>query len=168
MDQLPNLLDQIIDFVLGNIGIVVFAVFLLTGFLGRGDKKKPGNPASAPQQSSRQSSETDDRPLAERLADAFGVEIPQEEPQSQSSSQSQEGRYASEGRRSTVRRNVQQEYPQLFGGPSMFDRRETEEEAPRWGFDETEWGSTFEKNEEQWGNTFPDRKSSEPRIEWPG
>lgn len=174
MDQLSDQLDQIIDFVLGNIGIVVFAIFILTGFLGRGDKKKQGDSAPAPQQSTRQESETDDRPLAERLAEAFGVEIPQEQTRPQQTSQSQEGRYASEGRRSTVRRNVQQEYPQLFGGSGMFKKDAEQEATSQWGFNETEWGSTFEKNDEQWGsadqwgNTFPDRKSSEPRIEWPG
>ena len=110
--------------------------------------------------------------LAERLAEAFGVEIPEEQGQPQrrpqmQSQQSREGRYASEGRRSTVRRNVQEEYPQLFGGPSIFEEDAQADESPRWGFDETEWGTTFERNEEQWGSTFPDRKSSEPRIEWP-
>lgn len=183
MDQLSELLEPIIDFVLGNIGLVVFAIFLLSGFIGRGDKKKDqGESAPVPRRQERPEGEVDDRPLAERLAEAFGVEIPEEhrtqtrpEPQAQS----REGRYASEGRRSTVRRNVQDEYPQLFGGPSMFDRDAEEAEAPRWGFDETEWGSTFEKNDDQWGsdhkwgnddqwgNSFPDRKSSEPRIDWP-
>lgn len=178
MDQLSELFQPIIDFVLGNIGIVVFAIFVLSGFLGRGDKKKdPQETSQAPQRPVRQEGEADDRPLAERLAEAFGVEIPEEQARPQPQTQPQQTRderYGSEGRRSTVRRNVQEEYPQLFGGPSMFDRDRQEAEDSSWGFDETEWGTTFERNEEQWGsanqwgNTFPERKSSEPRIEWPG
>lgn len=169
MDELQELFQPIIDFILGNIGIVIFALFLLSGLFGRGDRKKEQRESSpTPQRQARPEGEVDDRPLAERLAEAFGVEVPEEQarPQQQQS-QSRDGRYSSEGRRSTVRRNVQQEYPQLFGGPGIFDNRDEEEDAPKWGFDETEWGTTFERSEEQWGNTFPDRKSSEPRIEWP-
>jgi hypothetical protein len=65
---------------------------------------------------------------------------------------------------------VQDNYPELFGGKGLFADRSDDpfrKDATKWGFDETEWGSTFEKNEEQWGGGFPDRKSSEPRIEWP-
>ena len=186
MDQLTELLEPVIDFVLGNIGLVVFAIFLLSGLIGRGDKKKEqGESAPAPERRARPEGDVDDRPLAERLAEAFGVEIPEDQrsPQPQQSTQSrpqpQEQRYGSEGRRSTVRRNVQDEYPQLFGGPGVFDQDAQDEEAPRWGFDETEWGTTFDRNDDQWGsehkwrsddqwgNSFPDRKSSEPRIDFP-
>lgn len=172
MDELQELFQPIIDFILGNIGILIFALFILSGLFGRGDKnKEQGESSSPPQRQSRPEGEVDIRPLSERLAEAFGVEMPEEQarPQQrqQQQAQSRDGRFGSEGRRSTVRRNVQQEYPQLFGGPGMFDNRDEEEDAPRWGFDETEWGTTFERSEEQWGNTFPERKSSEPRIEWP-
>lgn len=170
MDELSELFQPIIDFVLGNIGIVVFAIFLLSGFLGRGDKKKEQQGSSpAPQRPVRQEGEVDNRPLAERLAEAFGVEIPEEQGQSQPQRQPQQpkSQYASEGRRSTVRRNVQDEYPQLFGGPGIFDEDQDAEKESAWGFDATEWGTTFVKNEEQWGSSFPERKSSEPRIEWP-
>lgn len=164
--------EQITDFILGNIGLVVFAIFIISGFLGRGNKAKP-NPAHQ-QQSANKEEARDDRPLAERLAEHFGVEIPEEYKQAQAEKQtatqaaSPKPNYASEGRRSTTTRNVQQQYPDLFGGPGMFDSsRDGVEERTKFGFDETEWGSTFEKSEEQWGNTFPEKKSSEPRIEWP-
>lgn len=162
------MLEDIIDFVLGNIGIVVFALFLLSGLIG-GRGKKPEGQSDAPSQR-RVDSETapvDNRPLAERMAEYFGVEILDEHRQGQPQTQPRQQQSTSEGRRSTVRRNVQESYPQLFGGGSMFERSEEDQQETQWGFDETEWGSTFEKSEEQWGNTFPDRKSSEPRIEWP-
>lgn len=184
MDQVSEILEPVIDFVLGNIGIVVFAIFLLSGFIGRGDKKKEqGESSPAPERRTRPEGEVDDRPLAERLAEAFGVEIPEDQrsprPQTQPRPQQQEQRYASEGRRSTARRSVQEEYPQLFGGSSLFDQDAQREESSQWGFDETEWGTTFDRNDDQWGsdhqwgnddqwgNTFPERKSSEPRIDWP-
>ena len=169
MDELSEIFQPIIDFVLGNIGIVIFALFLLSGLFGRG-KGKQGESESASQREVDTQSrprEHDDRPLAERMAEYFGVEIPDEQQQPRRPVQTQEPSYASEGRRSTVRRNVQDQYPELFGGTGMFDRSAEQIEEPKWGFDETEWGSTFVKNEEQWGNTFSDRKDSEPRIEWP-
>ncbi len=160
--------EKLIDFVLGNIGLVVFAIFIISGFLGRGNKAKP-HPAHQKQSTSTEEAR-DERPLAERLAEHFGVEIPEEYKQAQAEKQqaAPKPNFASEGRRSTSTRNVQQQYPDLFGGPGMFDSsRGGGEERTKFGFDETEWGSTFEKSEEQWGNTFPEKKSSEPRIEWP-
>lgn len=185
MDQLSEFFQPVIDFVLGNIGIVVFAIFILSGLFGRGDKNKEqeGETAQAPERRPRPEGEVDNRPLSERLAEAFGVEIPEEQTQPRQQPQSQwpdpADRYGSEGRRSTVRRNVQDEYPNLFGGKSMFEEQEEAAEPTKWGFDETEWGTTFDKNDEQWGsdnrwgsegnwgNTFPDRKSDEPYIDWP-
>lgn len=163
MDQLSQLFENIINFVLGNIGIVIFAVFLLSGFIGRGNKDKAENPETRQQPASHREAEHDDRPLAERLAEYFGVEVPEEanpQPQQQQATSAQ-------GRRSTTTRNVQQEYPTLFGGSSMFESQQDSDGEQQWGFDETEWGSTFARSEEQWGNTFPERKSSEPVIEWP-
>ena len=164
MEELTNILESILDFVLGNIGIVIFAAFLLSGLIGRGNKNEDRESTQSPGKSSQPAQEVDNRPLAERLAEYFGVEMP--EGQSQPQSQQPEPKYSSEGRRSTVRRNVQDNYPELFGGSSMFDDS-AQGERTQWGFDETEWGSTFERNEEQWGNSFPERKDSEPRIEWP-
>lgn len=163
MEQLTDIFQRIIDFVLGNIGIVIFAIFLLTGLLGRGDRNKEQKSTPPQEQRNQPAGQQDNRPLAERLAEYFGVEIPEDQPQRDT----KQPTYASEGRRSTVRRSVQDQYPELFGGSGMFDRSSERQDDTKWGFDDTEWGSTFEKSEEQWGNTFPDRKSSEPRIEWP-
>lgn len=170
MEQLSTILDSILDFVLGNIGIVIFAIFLLSGLIGRGRGQEGQSQAPSQRKVDTQTSEPDNRPLAERMAEYFGVEIPEEQQQRQSQpqqAQRPQPTYASEGRRSTTRRNVQDQYPELFGGTGMFDRSAEDLDEPKWGFDETEWGSTFVRNDEQWGNTFPDRKDSEPRIEWP-
>lgn len=166
MEELRDLFQPIIDFVLGNIGIVIFGLFLLSGLIGRGgDKnKEQQQPARPQQQRTSAGQQQDNRPLAERLAEYMGVEIPEEQQPRRESAPPQ---YASEGRRSTSQRNVQANYPELFGGTSLFDRSAEDDEGTKWGFDETEWGSTFVKNDDQWGNTFPDRKSSEPRIEMP-
>lgn len=167
MEQFSTILESILDFVLGNIGIVIFALFLLSGLIGRNRGQEGESHSPTQREVDTATREQDDRPLAERLAEYFGVEVPEEQGQSQTRPQSQQPNYRSEGRRSTTRRNVQDQYPELFGGPSLFDRSSEDEQETKWGFDETEWGSTFEKNDEQWGNTFPDRKDSEPRIEWP-
>lgn len=163
MEQLSDIFERILDFVLGNIGIVIFSIFILSGFLGRGKGKEGESTSPSQRRVDTSTSEHDDRPLAERLAEYFGVEIPEEQPQSQRP----EPKYSSEGRRSTTKRNVQQQYPELFGGAGLFDRSTGGSREQQWGFDETEWGSTFEKNDEQWGSSFGDRKDSEPRIEWP-
>jgi hypothetical protein len=160
MEELSDIFDSIINFVLGNIGIVIFALFLLSGLIGRGNRRDQ-NPNQPQEQRTRPTGQPDNRPLAERMAEYLGAEVPDEEPRRDSRRQT----YGSEGRRSPVSRNVQSQYPELFGGAGMFDRRADREEDTRWGFDESEWGSTFVKNDEQWGHTFPDRKDSEPRIE---
>ena len=165
MEQFSDIFQRILDFVLGNIGIVIFSLFILSGFLRRGQGKEGESNSQSQQRVDTATSEHDDRPLAERLAEYFGVEIPEDQAQSQS--QRPEPKYSSEGRRSTTKRNVQQQYPELFGGPGLFDRSAEDSREQQWGFDDTEWGSTFERNDEQWGSTFADRKDSEPRIEWP-
>lgn len=180
MDQLSEFFEPIIDFVLANLGIVIFAVFVLSGLLGRGDKskdpQKEAQQESQRQQRPRSQGEVDNRPLSERLAEAFGVEVPEQQSQpGQRSGESAQPasmwreprRQESEGRRSTTFGNVQDNYPDLFGGPSILDEEKRFEETTRWGFDETEWGTTFDKNEEQWGKAFPDRKSDEPYVHWP-
>lgn len=167
MEQFSTILESILDFVLGNIGIVIFALFLLSGLIGRGKGKEGESPAPSQREVDTATREHDDRPLAERLAEYFGVEIPDEQQPQPQPQQRQQPNYSSEGRRSTTRRNVQDQYPELFGVSSMFDQSAEDDQPTKWGFDETEWGSTFVKNDEQWGNTFPDRKDSEPRIEWP-
>lgn len=154
---MTDILNRILDFVLGNIGIVIFAVFLLSGLFSRGDKNKDAGQGKQAKPAASQ----DNRPLAERMAEYFGVDLSGEDAAGKDTPAP-----AQQGRRSTTTRNVQQQYPELFGGPGMF-ASDSSAERTKWGFDETEWGSTFERNEEQWGNTFPDRKSSEPRIEWP-
>lgn len=166
MDSVNELFENIVEFVLGNIGIVIFAIFLLSGLIGRGNKDKSEQPETAGTGRPQTDAGHDDRPLAERLAEYFGVEVP-DEAQSQPQPRQQNTEPARQGRRSTTSRNVQEEYPTLFGGKSMFESERDSREEQQWGFDETEWGSTFAKSEEQWGNTFPERKSSEPRIEWP-
>lgn len=158
---MADILQRLIDFVLGNVGLVVFVAFLLFGLLGRDSKKNA--PTSPTTNRPKSTQEHDDRPLAERLAEAFGVDLTQ---QQSAPEQRPRSNYGSEGRRSTTQRNVQENYPQLFGGSSLFDSDKSGEKA-KWGFEETEWGTTFEKNEEQWGGAFSDHKSSEPRIEWP-
>lgn len=163
---MTDIINRIIDFALGNIGILVFGIFLLSGLFGRG-KKNPDQPQTTTRQST---TSADERPLAERLAEYFGVEMTDspEAPTSQQSANKPQPTYASEGRRSTTTRNIQDSYPELYGGSGMFTRSsDGPAEKTSWGFDENEWGSTFQKSEEQWGNTFPDKKSSEPRIEWP-
>lgn len=167
MEQFSTILESILDFVLGNIGIVIFALFLLSGLIGRGRRQEGESDSPSQREVDTATREHDDRPLAERLAEYFGVEIPDDQQQPQQPQQSQQPAYRPEGRRSTIRRNVQDQYPELFGASEVFDRSAGGEEEPKWGFDETEWGSTFVRNDEQWGNTFPDRKDSEPRIEWP-
>lgn len=164
---MTDILDRLMDFVLGNIGIVIFAVFLLSGLIGRGDKNK--KPAPSQTTTDRPATASDDRPLAERLAEYFGLELNDEHQSTQTPSPEQKKpTFASEGRRSTTTRNIQDQYPELYGGSGMFTRSNEEPaEKTQWGFDENEWGSTFEKSEEQWGKTFPDQKSSEPLIEWP-
>jgi hypothetical protein len=152
-------MEQITDFILSNITWVIFAIFMLSGLFGRsGNKKEPTADTGR-----RQATGQDTRPLAERMAEHLG--IPLEEMQGQPRQQP-----PAQGRRSTTTGNVQDNYPELFGGKGMFADRSDDpfrKDATKWGFDETEWGSTFEKNEEQWGGGFPDGKSSEPRIEWP-
>lgn len=163
---MADIFDQLIDFVLGNIGIVVFAIFLLSGLIGRGDKNKKQSTTQTT--SDRKATAQDERPLAERMAEYFGLEIDEEHRPTQAPApQQKKPLYASEGRRSTTMRNVQENYPELYGGSGLFGSSSDAEEKTQWGFDESEWGSTFEKSEEQWGNTFPDRKSSEPVIDWP-
>lgn len=163
---MADILDQLIDFVLGNIGIVVFAIFLLSGLIGRGDKNK--KPATTQTASDRSATAHDDRPLAERMAEYFGLDMNDENRPAQPSAPEQKKPvFASEGRRSTTTRNVQENYPELYGGSGMFGSSSEAQEKTQWGFDESEWGSTFEKSEEQWGKTFPDHKSSEPVIDWP-
>lgn len=164
-------MQELLDLILDNIGIVVFVLFMLFGVFGRNSEKPDDSTSSRPAQPQRQQSqdpsEPDGRSLAERMAEHFGVEIPElQEHQAQQTQQREQARRR-EGRRSTTTRsgNVQDNYPELFGGSSIFDSQN--EEPTKWGFDETEWGSTFEKNDEQWGNSFPERKNSEPRIEWP-
>lgn len=154
---MSDIINRILDFVLGNVGIVIFAVFLISGLFSRADKAKEAEQRTQPKPAASQ----DNRPLAERMAEYFGVDLSGDESPARETPAP-----APQGRRSTTTRNVQQQYPELFGGPGMFASDSTSERT-KWGFDETEWGSTFERNEEQWGNTFPDRKSSEPRIEWP-
>lgn len=152
-------MERIVDFILSNITWVIFALFMLSGLFGKSGSKKDPTADTGKRQATGQ----DNRPLAERMAERFG--IPLEEMQGQPREQQ-----PPQGRRSTITGNVQDNYPELFGGKGMFADRGDDpfrKDATKWGFDETEWGSTFEKNEQQWGGGFPDRKSSEPRIELP-
>lgn len=160
-------MERIINLILDNIGIVIFLVVALSGLIGRGDKKK--KTAEQTQSQPAKPVEPDGRPLTERMAEYFGIDLEQmKQPEAKPVPNST---YASDGRRSPNQRNVQQDYPDLFGGGSLFsqdkDAGEFGMSKTKWGFDETEWGSTFEKNEEQWGHSFPEEKSSEPVIEWP-
>lgn len=177
---MSDLLERIINAVLGNITWVVFAVFLLSGFLGKGGKRDADQQESKPRQQARRHSgpQSGKRPFAERMAEALGMEeVVQEMRRAEENEQSaprqqqrQQRRpvFASDARRGTTARSVQEQYPELFGGPSLFDDRDDEFGGKtKWGFDETEWGTTFEKNDEQWGSSFGDRRDSEPRIEWP-
>ncbi|MCA9833138.1 MAG: hypothetical protein KC435_04280 [Thermomicrobiales bacterium] len=159
-------MERIFDLILDNIGITIFLLFTIFGVIGRGDKKKA---AEQPQQQPAKPVEPDGRPLVERMAEYFGVDLEQTtQPAPKTAPPST---YASDGRRSPNQRNVQQDYPDLFGGGSLFsqdaDAGEFGMSKTKWGFDETEWGSTFEKSDEQWGHSFPEKKSSEPVIEWP-
>lgn len=165
-------IDRIINFVLSNITWLIFALFMLSGLFSRGGNKdaeqqRPQQQRRAKQRQAGQSA--DNRPMAERMAEAFGMQDLMEEVRREQAQQQRSGRTAQQGRRSTTTGNVQDNYPELFGGSSMFEDKDQQwgMGKAKWGFDETEWGSTFEKNNEQWGSTFPDRKSSEPRIEWP-
>lgn len=160
------MLQRLIDLILNNISFVIFIAFLLFGLISRGDKKESQN-AAPRKQPTKNPVEPDGRPLAERMAEYFGVDLhegEEPEPPKQPKPQSQ---YASDGRRSPNQRSVQEEYGDLFGGGSLFTRDDDRAADTKWGFDETEWGSTFVKNDEQWGSTFPEKKSSEPVVEWP-
>lgn len=163
-------MENVIDIVLDNITWVIFGIFMLSGLFGRSGGKKPTSSETAPQE--MRTSAPDNRPLAERMVERFGIDLEelQGTPQSQPQPNPRAEKYASQGRRSTTIRNVQGQYPELFGGSGLFEDRPRDgfaRDETKWGFDETEWGSTFEKNETQWGGGFPDRKNSEPRIEWP-
>lgn len=165
------MIERLINLVLDNIGITIFLVFMVSGLLGRGDKKK-AKPQDGPMQGMpKNPAEADGRPLAERMAEYFGVEIPDQQPaEKPQPAAKSKTTYASDGRRSTSQRTVQEDYPDLFGGPGLFaDKRDgsAPESETKWGFDDAEWGSSFEKNEEEWGSAFADKKDSAPRVEWP-
>lgn len=160
------MVQRIIDFILDNISFVIFLAFILFGLISRGEKKDA--PQTAPgKQPTKNPVEPDGRPLAERMAEYFGIDLHEGEPAAPPKSPRPQSQYASDGRRSPNQRSVQDEYGDLFGGGSMFSREADSESETKWGFDETEWGSTFVRNDEQWGGTFPDKKSSEPVVEWP-
>ncbi len=170
---MPEFVERITDFILRNITLVIFLVFALSGLFGRSGKKKPapGETTARPASGSKPpAGAPDNRPLAERLADYFGVDLEEMQGKPAQQPPAAPGKYASQGRRSTTTGNVQDQYPELFGGASLFEDRKYDgfdREGTKWGFDDAEWGSTFEKNEQQWGGAFSDRKNSEPRIEWP-
>lgn len=161
-------IDQLKDFLLNNITWLIFLVFMLSGLFTSGKKKESEQGQSRREaqprrdQPQRQGRAADNRPFAERMAEAFGMQELMDEVRREQQNQQR-------GRRSTTTGNVQDNYPELFGGSSMFQDRDQEwgMGKTKWGFDETEWGTTFEKNDEEWGSAFGERKSSEPRIEWP-
>ncbi len=162
------MIERILDIILGNIGLIVFVVFALLGVMRRGEKEEQ---AAESKPSSMPETEQDHRPLAERLAEAFGVDLEEvtgkkAEPSPPPPVTASRGGYASDGRRGPTSPSVQDEYPDLFGGGSVFADSGRREQPTKYGFDDTEWGSTFEKGENQWGGAFPDKKSSEPVVEW--
>lgn len=161
------MIERITDLILGNISFVIFIAFLLFGLISRGDKKdaKRDTAESRPTQNP---AEPDGRPLAERMAEYFGIDLHEGEKPVPEKKAKPQSTYASDGRRSPNQSSVQEQYGDLFGGGSLFARDDSDSGAnAKWGFDETEWGSTFVKNDEQWGNSFPEKKSSEPVVEWP-
>lgn len=161
------MLERITNFILDNISFVIFIAFLLFGLISRGDKKeaKEATPQHKP---NTNPAEPDGRPLAERMAEYFGIDLHEGEEQAPPpvSTAKPQSTYASDGRRSPHQPSVQDQYGDLFGGSSLFAKSNRDADT-KWGFDETEWGSTFVKNDEQWGNSFPEKKSSEPVVEWP-
>ncbi len=160
-------MERITDFILDNISFVIFIAFLLFGLISRGDKKEAQRDAPETRPT-KNPVEPDGRPLVERMAEYFGVDLHEGEKPAPEKSIKPSSTYASDGRRSSHQRSAQEEYADLFGGGSLFSRSDDERKADtKWGFDETEWGSTFVKNEEQWGHSFPEKKSSEPVVEWP-
>lgn len=151
---MQEFVNRIIDFILGNLGLVIFLAFILSGLIGRREKSQHSAPQPKPTATHQEQT------MAERMAEYFGVDIPDGTHPGQPA--------GTTGRRSTTTGNVQDQYPELFAARDMYgSSTEFGVGKTKWGFDETEWGSTFEKNEEQWGHTFPDQKSSEPVIEWP-
>lgn len=170
---MPESLDRIINIALENVTWIIFAIFMLSGLFGRSGGKKTAS--SDPIEPVPREKAADHRPLAERMAEHFG--IPLEEIQGKPASnpspqQPRQGgqRYTSQGRRSTSIGGTQDQYPELFGGgKSIWDDEPADDgwgsNNQQWGFDSTEWGSTFEKNEEQWGGGFAEKKDSTPRIE---
>lgn len=169
---MEDLFDRIIKFALANVTWLIFLLFMLSGLFSRGNKadQTTRRPQQAQPRQRPTAQSADNRPLSERMAEAFGMQEVMEEVRREQAQQQRTGRrQQSQGRRSTTTGNVQDNYPELFGGNSLFEDRDQQWGLgkTKFGFDETEWGSTFDKNEEQWGSTFPDRKSSEPTIEWP-
>lgn len=170
---MPESLDDIIQFLLENVTWVIFAIFMLSGLFGRSGGKKTSS--TDPVEPAPREWNTDNRPLAERMAEHFGVPLeeiqgrPPAETRPQPPARQREQRYASEGRRSPSTGSSQDDYPDLFSGQTVWDEEPADDgyshKNTAWGFDESEWGSTFEKNDSQWGGTFPEKKSSEPRIE---
>lgn len=177
---MPESLERIISIILENVTWVIFAIFMLSGLFSRSGGKK--TTSSDPIQPVPREKNTDNRPLAERMAEHFG--IPLEDVQGTGGSQQAQTQQrprqqnTARGRRSTTIGNTQDNYPELYGngsGKSIWDEEPADDRwgssqkwgssNQQWGFDETEWGSTFEKNDEQWGGGFAEKKDSTPRIE---
>ena len=122
---MPEFLERIADLILGNITLVIFLVFALSGLFGRsGNKKKPGDATTRqPSQGKPPAGAPDNRPLAERMAEYFGVDLEEMQGKPAPQPPATQGKYASQGRRSTTTGNVQDQYPELFGGSGLFEDR---------------------------------------------
>lgn len=171
---MPDSFERIISFALENVTWIIFALFMLSGLFSKSGGKKTS--ASDPIQPAPREKNTDNRPLAERMAEHFG--IPLEDVQGTAEADQPQPRKSSrpQGRRSTTIGNAREAYPDLYGGGASLWEDEPADDRwgsdqkwgsrdQQWGFDETEWGSTFEKNEDQWGGGFAEKKDSTPRIE---
>lgn len=137
--------DRIVDGILANITWLLFVAFWVISMFSRGKKNDDeGNAGNRPPR------------RIERKAEPTGP-------------------YASDNRRRAAAPREQPASSPLFGGAfdfgsgsDQFTRDDTAERDEwrsdtKFGFDETEWGSTFDRNEEQYG--WGDRKSSDPVIE---
>lgn len=136
--------ERITDFILSNITWLIFVGFMLFSFLGGSDEKKEADSRQRPAR------------RIERQAQPVST-------------------YASDDRATEAAQRSRPTRPTQFGGAfdfgasSLFDQP-AEEDRPssfgsrtKFGFDETEWGTTFDKNDEQYG--WGDKKSSDPVIE---
>jgi hypothetical protein len=141
LERIPELLSDL------PIGFIIFAAAILFSFFGNDDKKK-----QADQKGRAPSRNEAPRPVA--TADPYARERREQVERMEPAERPQGGHiFASDERRAREERERQQEEVLIFGGldfgsrGSMFRDEESDRESQwgktKYGFDESEWGSTF-------------------------